>query len=228
MLLWHAFFSFLQLRLPLSSPILTHWTQNFGASEHYFRKLIKKSNSVLPEQEQAARSCLLGLVSGFSVGFRCWTWCTSASPNLPSFLQGDFSQQLKGFAAWLSQSPKTELWLPSPPRETTFMVLAFSGLQRKLVLNGISHFARCVDRDPARKGATQQQRAAGTEPSPIHIAGSLRAGFSCLGNQLRANSSDPKPGSSSKLSLPLGWLQAVSGRGWNVTAIYLVSELLYF
>lgn len=129
------------------------------------------------------------------------------------FLQRDFSQPLKGFAAQHSQSPKTELWLPSPPRETTFMVLAFSGLQRKLVLNGISHFARCVNRDPARQGATQQQKAAGMEPSPIHITSSLWDGFSCLGNQLCVNSSDPKPGSSSELSLPLGWLRAVSGRG---------------
>lgn len=36
------------------------------------------------------------------------------------------------------------------------------------MLNGISDVARCVDQDPETKGATQHQKAMGTEPRPIH------------------------------------------------------------
>lgn len=60
-------------------------------------------------------------------------------------------------------------------------------LQRKLVLNGISHFAHCANQDPVREGVTQQQKATGTEPGAIHITVSLPAGLSCSGNQLHTN-----------------------------------------
>lgn len=164
---------------------------------------------MLPKQEQAARGCFwLSNVMHISIPqttFSSARWLLPATHGLYN-------------PAW--PAPEASASAPIPSTVNNFdgpiaFKAARTKLQRKLALNGSSHVARCVNQDPARKGATQHQKATGTEPRPIHSSGSLPAGFSCLGNRLRVNSKVTQKQAplhealkvkSRELRPPLGWL----------------------
>lgn len=183
---------------------------------------------MLPEQEQTARGCFY---HGLFLALPSLLWVSNAmrvSNPQTAFSSAEWllpaTHRLYN-AAW--PAPEDSASAPIPSMVNNFDgPIAFKAvhtkLQRELTLNGISHVARCVDQDPARKGATKHQKATGTEPRPIHSSSSLPAGFSCLGNQLRANSKATQKQAplhralkvkSRELRLPLGWLWAVSGKG---------------